>query len=159
MFAKVFPHSCLTSGVDAFLDLEDLAEMEASCHTISEAGVHILVDLMALTRGTRLGLVALRPAPLVVNYLGYPSTAGGSFTDYVIMDRVVAPPETAKAFSEKMVYLPHVYQANTYSVNLPLPAENGIDNLLLHFMILACTTGSMDRYSLTRNLLFCFQSR
>lgn len=105
----------IQGGVSSFLDLQSLDEIEASCGRVAQAQPHILVDLMGLTRGTRPGLAALRPAPLVVNYLGYPSTMGASFTDYIIVDPVVAPVETAThSFSEKMVYMPAFYQANDY---------------------------------------------
>lgn len=112
----------IASGVDRFDDMEGEGELQAACHRIAEAfGPHIVVDLMGLTRGTRTGLAALRPGPIVVNYLGYPGTMGSAFTDYILVDRTVAPPETAAlGFSERLAVLPYTYQANDYSPSLPL---------------------------------------
>jgi predicted O-linked N-acetylglucosamine transferase (SPINDLY family) len=58
------------SGVDTFLDLETTPDVQAACGLLAGEAPHIVVDLMGLTRGTRAGLAALRPAPIVVNYLG-----------------------------------------------------------------------------------------
>jgi len=79
--------------------------------------VDILVDLMSHTRGGIQQIAALKPASILVNYLGFPGTSGGSYYDYAIVDRLVAPPEAAAAtWSEKLIVLPHTYQANEYDL-------------------------------------------
>jgi predicted O-linked N-acetylglucosamine transferase (SPINDLY family) len=45
-------------------------------------------------------------------WLGYPGTTGVAFFDYVLVDRIVAPPEDQAHFSEKLVWLPEAYQVN-----------------------------------------------
>ncbi len=47
-----------------------------------------------------------------VNYLGYPSTMGADFIDYVLADAIVAPMEHQEHYSERIVHLPHCYQPN-----------------------------------------------
>jgi predicted O-linked N-acetylglucosamine transferase (SPINDLY family) len=74
--------------------------------------VDILVDLNGLTQGGRPRVVARRPAPVQVNYLGYPGTTGAAFIDYIIADRTVIPEDQHRFYSEKVVYLPDSYQAN-----------------------------------------------
>ncbi|CCG40098.1 O-linked N-acetylglucosamine transferase, SPINDLY family protein [Magnetospirillum molischianum] len=98
-------------GSDLFLDLaaEDNA---AAAAAIAKAGIDILVDINVHTRGNRLALTALRPAPVAVNWLGLPGTSGASFIDWVIVDGVVAPPGAEAAFSESLLVLPHCYQPN-----------------------------------------------
>jgi len=98
-------------GADLFLDLaaEDNA---AAAAAIAAAGIDILVDINVHTRGNRLALTALRPAPVAVNWLGLPGTSGASFIDWVIVDQVVAPPGAEAAFSESLLVLPHCYQPN-----------------------------------------------
>jgi protein O-GlcNAc transferase len=59
-----------------------------------------------------LGILASRPAPVQVSYLGFPGTTGASFIDYLIADRVVLPPAQQSFFTEKIAFLPHSYQAN-----------------------------------------------
>lgn len=80
--------------------------------------VDIIVDLMSHTRGAISLIAALKPASILVNYLGFPGTSGGAYYDYAIVDKVVAPPEAAAAaWSEKLIVLPHTYQANEYNVS------------------------------------------
>jgi predicted O-linked N-acetylglucosamine transferase (SPINDLY family) len=54
---------------------------------------HVLVDLNGFTDGCRLEVGALKPAPVSVNYLGFPYTLTVPGFDYILSDRVVLPPE------------------------------------------------------------------
>ncbi|RLN57865.1 hypothetical protein BBP00_00007305 [Phytophthora kernoviae] len=54
-----------------FRDLVGLSDLEAA-QTIGLDGIDVLVDLMAHTKGARLGIPALRPSKIAVNYLGFP---------------------------------------------------------------------------------------
>jgi predicted O-linked N-acetylglucosamine transferase (SPINDLY family) len=74
--------------------------------------VDIAVDLKGFTRYCRTAIFAMRPAPIQVNYLGYPGTMGTDYIDYIIADRFVIPPEHHQYYTEKVVYLPDTYQAN-----------------------------------------------
>ncbi|CAM9567073.1 unnamed protein product, partial [Chrysoparadoxa australica] len=98
-----------------FLELAGLPDLEAAA-ALQHAGPHIMVDLMGHTTGTRLGIPSLRPAPINVNYLGYPGTTGASYMNYALVDKTVVPPDSSGSFSEHLVYLPHSYQANEYSL-------------------------------------------
>ena len=60
--------------------------------------------------GTKPAIVAQRPAPIQVNFLVYPGTSGAAYIDYLVADAVVAPPEHARWYTEKLVYLPGTYQ-------------------------------------------------
>ena len=79
---------------------------------IYEDKIDILVDLKGHTKAARTEIVALRPAPIQVNWLGYPGTMGAEFMDYIITDRFITPPDHAPFFSEKLVSLPDCYQVN-----------------------------------------------
>jgi predicted O-linked N-acetylglucosamine transferase (SPINDLY family) len=46
---------------------------------------------MGFTEGSRTSVLARRPAPVQVNYLGYPGTMGAEYIDYIIADRIVIP--------------------------------------------------------------------
>lgn len=76
---------------------------------IKAAKIDILVDLMGHTLGARLGVVAQRPAPILVNYLGFAGTVGGGLLDYVVADERAIPAADRKYFSEKVVWLPHCF--------------------------------------------------
>eukprot|EP00752_Nemacystus_decipiens_P012726 g11275.t1 len=99
-----------------FLDLHWLERM-ASAKLVAAERPQIFVDLVFHTLGARPGVVALKPAPIVVTYLAYPGTVGAEYADYAIVDQVAVPPELANiGFSEKVVYLPHSYQLVTKSL-------------------------------------------
>jgi protein O-GlcNAc transferase len=79
---------------------------------IRENEVDIAVDLMGFTSGARTGVFARRPAPVQVNYLGYPGTMGADFIDYLLADEFVIPSDRIQHYTEKVVHLPVCFQAN-----------------------------------------------
>lgn len=98
----------IAGAVDEFLDVPARPDRETA-ELIHERGVDILVDLNAHTRSGRLGILANRPAPLQVNYLGYPGTAGARFVDYIIADETILPDGSDAFFTEQIVRLPSYY--------------------------------------------------
>jgi predicted O-linked N-acetylglucosamine transferase (SPINDLY family) len=101
----------LQIAFDRFVDLKD-ASFTASAERIAADEVDILVDLKGYTRDARPQILALRPAPVQVNYLAYPGTMGVPFMDYLLADEFVIPPDQQPFFTEKVVYLPGCYQVN-----------------------------------------------
>lgn len=101
----------LAAAFDHFVDIREFG-YDAAIRKISEDGIDILVDLKGYTHYARPEIVAGRPAPIQVSYLGYPGTMGADFIDYLIADTFVAPEDQQKYFTEKLVYLPHCYQPN-----------------------------------------------
>ncbi|MDR3487957.1 MAG: hypothetical protein P4M05_24035 [Bradyrhizobium sp.] len=67
---------------------------------------------MGYTHDCRPEIFASQPAPVQVNYLGYPGTMGADYIDYIIVDPIVAPIEHADSYGEKLVHLPNCYQPN-----------------------------------------------
>ena len=96
---------------DQFLELGPLDTLEAA-QAIMAAGVDILVDINVHTRGNRLQLTALRPAPVTVNWLGLPGSSGAAFMDWALVDAVTCPPGNEDDFCERLAVLPHCYQPN-----------------------------------------------
>jgi predicted O-linked N-acetylglucosamine transferase (SPINDLY family) len=101
----------LKRAIPRFTDITSLPDAEAAA-AIHADGVDILVDLKGYTFRARTAIVALRPAPLQVSFLGYPGTMGADFIDYLVGDRVVTPPARAGDYAEKLVILPDCYQPN-----------------------------------------------
>ena len=54
----------------------------------------------------------MRPAPIQVNYLGFPAAMGAGYIDYIIADRIVVPADREGDYSEKIACLPDSFQAN-----------------------------------------------
>jgi predicted O-linked N-acetylglucosamine transferase (SPINDLY family) len=101
----------LADAFERFVDVASLS-VAAAAQRIADDGIDILVDLMGYTHGARTGILALRPAPVQVAYLGYPGPVGAAFIDYSLADRYVVPPEGERHFDEKLVLLPGCYQPN-----------------------------------------------
>ena len=99
------------AAVDVFRDISGLNDKEAAISIYKDV-IDILVDLKGHTNGNRLGIMALKPAPIAVTWLGFPGTTGGNFIDYLIADKIVIPKKESKFFSEKIIYLPNSYQVN-----------------------------------------------
>lgn len=96
---------------DDFVDVRRTSDLEAA-RLVHSMGVDIVIDLKGYTVGNRAGILAHRPAPLQVNYLGYPGTMGAPYIDYLIADERVIPVAEHAAYSEKIVSLPDSYQVN-----------------------------------------------
>jgi protein O-GlcNAc transferase len=101
----------LERSFDRFVDLAATGN-DAAAQRIHDDGIDILVDLKGHTEGARLPILARRPAPLQVSFLGYPGTMGADFIDYAIVDRHVVPQEEQASFRERLVQLPDSYQPN-----------------------------------------------
>ena len=101
----------LEGECDSFVDIRDMDPGQAA-RRIYDDHVDILIDLKGHTEGNWLEICALRPAPVVATYLGFPGTTGAGFIDYILTDRIVSPEDHAAFYSETFAYLPHCYQVN-----------------------------------------------
>ncbi len=101
----------LEKAVDTFHNAT-LMDDAAVAALLRRMQIDIAVDLHGHTAGHRPGILALRPAPVQVNYLGYPGTMGAGFVDYVIADSQTAPFAHQPWFSEQIVQLPFSYMPN-----------------------------------------------
>jgi len=101
----------LRATFDHFIDITATSDEDAA-RLIREAGIDIAVDLKGYTGGLRCGILAGRPAPIQVAFLGYPGTMGAHWIDYIVADHVVIPPDAEPHYSEKIVFLPDCYQVN-----------------------------------------------
>lgn len=90
---------------DSFRDIYEMTD-EAVAKVIIHDKIDILVDLAGHTKDNSLLVLAARPAPIQVTWLGYPNTTGLDQVDYRITDELADPPESHKYYTEKQVYLP-----------------------------------------------------
>jgi len=101
----------ILKAMDRFMPLAGVDDQQAA-RQIAEAGIDVMVDLQGLTSGARPNILAYRPAPVQVGYLGLPATSALPGEDYIIADRFTMPPEYLPLCTEKPIYLPHCYQVS-----------------------------------------------
>jgi predicted O-linked N-acetylglucosamine transferase (SPINDLY family) len=101
----------LQKTFDKWIPIRALSDQEAAARIRAEE-IDILVNLNGYFGEVRMGVFAWRPAPLQVNYLGFPGTLGAPYMNYLIADRIVIPENEQAFFDETVVYLPGSYQAN-----------------------------------------------
>jgi predicted O-linked N-acetylglucosamine transferase (SPINDLY family) len=119
----------LERGVDRFIEAHEKSDAEIA-DMLRAMEADIAVDLKGHTQDARPQILAFRPAPVQVNYLGHPGTMGANYIDYLIADEIVAPREAWPSYQEQVVHLPGSYQANDskrdITEGVPTRAEEGL---------------------------------
>jgi len=98
-------------AMDHYIRIDAMSDEQAA-HAIREQEIDILVDLHGLTLGARPNILAYRPAPVQLTYLGFPGSTGLPGVDYVIADEFLITPDMAQHFTERPLYLPDTFQIN-----------------------------------------------
>ncbi len=111
------------SAMDKFTKIHTMSDVEAA-QLIRRDEIDILVDLQGQTAGARANMLAYRPAPVQITYLGLPATTGLPSIDYVIADKFLIPENEALNYSERPIYMPDVYQVSDRKRNVgPKPGR------------------------------------
>lgn len=93
---------------------------------IIEDEIDILIDLSGHTGGNQLGVLARKPAPIQVTWLGYPFSTGLKSMDYRIVDEIVEPKGTTEHLNtERLVRIPGMFCAYRPSIGAPERLLNG----------------------------------
>lgn len=131
---------------------------------IARARIEVLFDLRGWGGGGAPEVLAMRPAPVQVNWLAYPGTSGAPWIDYVLADRFVLPDALAEHFSEAIAWLPRCFQPSDTTRVIPPPPsradcglpERSVDGLLHNGMgvVFCCFNNSykLNPASVTRAL-------
>jgi predicted O-linked N-acetylglucosamine transferase (SPINDLY family) len=101
----------LEAAFDKWVDVAVLSDRAAAQRIVAD-GIDILVNLNGYFGDHRMGIFAHRPAPIQVNYLGFPATLGADYMDYILADPIVIPIEDRPFYTEQVAYLPDSYQVN-----------------------------------------------
>jgi protein O-GlcNAc transferase len=129
----------IIEACDAFHDVASDTDDHRVATLLNGLQAHIAVALNGLTGGSRLGVLAYRPAPIQVSYLGYAGTTGADFIDYVLADATVLPFDQQPFFAEKIVQLPGCYHANDttrqIAARTPTRSELGLPD---HGFVFCC---------------------
>ena len=96
---------------DRFIEVKERSDADVA-NLIRDLEIDIVIDLMGHTSNSRAAILAQRPAPVQINYLGYPATMGAEYVDYIVGDRWVIPEGRRLFYVEKVICLPDCFQAN-----------------------------------------------
>lgn len=100
----------IKAAAEHWIDIRSMSDDDAAAK-IAADGIDILIDVNGHTREARIGVFARQPAPVIVNWLGYPGTMGSPFHHYIIGDEAVIPEDHELYYSERVLRLP-CYQPN-----------------------------------------------
>jgi predicted O-linked N-acetylglucosamine transferase (SPINDLY family) len=133
----------IQSAVDRWTDINGMSDDDAAAK-IAADGVDILIDLNGNTKDARTKVFARRPAPIIVNWFGYPSTMGTPYHNYLIADEYLVPQQDEIYYSEKVLRLP-CYQPNdrkrVISPSRPTRAQAGLPDNAFVF----CSLNGMQK--------------
>jgi protein O-GlcNAc transferase len=118
----------LMQAFDRFHDARTQSDRDVA-ELLRHWEIDIAVDLGGHTSGARPWVLAHRPCPVQMKYMGYPGTSGSDFIDYIVADRVVVPEDQTRFFSEKIVALPDtlwVTDTKSELLSPPTRAEAGL---------------------------------
>lgn len=131
----------IKATADHWTNINDMTD-EAVAQRIADDGIQILVDVNGYTRDGRIKVFPMRPAPVIVNWLGFPGSMGSPYHQYIIADEWIVPPENDIYFTEKVMRLP-CYQPNDrkrkISGRTPTRAEMGLPE---NAMVYCCFNGT-----------------
>jgi predicted O-linked N-acetylglucosamine transferase (SPINDLY family) len=122
---------------------------------IHDEKIEILFDLNVYCNGSSSQLFALRPAPLQVNWLGYPGSSGASWIDYMMADAVVQPDSSRKGITEKLVRLPRCFQPYDTTFVTKAPPDRSACGLPENGIVFACFKAT---YKINPQAFACFMS-
>jgi predicted O-linked N-acetylglucosamine transferase (SPINDLY family) len=92
----------IRAAVDHWRDIAALMDVDAA-NLIRKDEIDILIDVNGYTKLARAKIFAYRPAPVIVNFCGYPGTLASPFHHYMIADDVIVPPENEIFYTEKVL--------------------------------------------------------
>jgi predicted O-linked N-acetylglucosamine transferase (SPINDLY family) len=132
-------------AVEHWVDIRNMNDDDAARRIVAD-GIDILVDINGHTKDSRTLVFARRPAPIQVNWLGFPGSIGTAYHHYMIADEWIVPPESEMYYAEKVVRLP-CYQPNDrkrpVAVERQTRAEAGLPD---DAFVFCCFNGS-QKYS------------
>lgn len=115
----------LKRAADSFVDLSALGARDAA-HAIRARGIDVLVDLSGYMAGGRPEILAARPAPVQVYWIGHGGFLEAPFIDYTIADATVCPDPAGHV--EAIARLPVCYHpADRFEIGMtPSRGELGL---------------------------------
>jgi predicted O-linked N-acetylglucosamine transferase (SPINDLY family) len=134
------------AALDHLIPITHLSDAQAA-QTIADHGIDILIDLQGLSAGARPAILALRPAPLQIAYLGYMGTSALPSVDAMVVDPYLFPPSLAPHCTEQPIYLPRCYQVSDRQRQIAPPTARAQHGLPSHGFVF-CAFNSNFKFTL-----------
>jgi hypothetical protein len=115
----------IESYFDEVYSITNLSD-ESAADFIKKKDIDILMELNGPTASCRLGILAKRPAKVLVGYLGWPGSYF-NLVDFIIVDDYVVPKSSEIYYLEKLIKIQKTYQVNDYFYNKELATVNKTD--------------------------------
>jgi predicted O-linked N-acetylglucosamine transferase (SPINDLY family) len=141
----------IKSSVEHWVDISRMND-DTAARRIAADGIDILIDVNGYTRDARTKVAAMRPAPIIVNWLGYPGTMASPYHHYIIADEWIIPKDHEIYFSERVLRLP-CYQPNDRKrVTSPTPPSRQQAGLPDDAFVYCCFNGvqKLTRFTFER---------
>jgi len=139
------------ADVEHWIDIATMSDDQAAARIVAD-GVDVLVDVAGLSEHARTAVFSRRPAPIQINWLGYPGSIASPYHNYIIADDWTIPPDFEIFYTEKVLRLP-CYPANDrkqmVSPHRPTRAEVGLPE---QGVVFCCFSGShkISRFTFDR---------
>lgn len=94
----------IKEAVDHWRDIAGLSDIDAARQIVADE-IDVLIDVNGYTKHARTKIFAYRPAPVIVNFCGYPGTLASPYHQYMIADATIVPPENELYYTEKVLHI------------------------------------------------------
>ena len=96
----------MKAAIDVWRDDQPRSSDLQAAEEIAADEIDMLIDVNGYTKHARTKIFAYRPAPIIVNWCGYPGTMGSPYHHYLIADGAIIPPENEIFYSERVLRIP-----------------------------------------------------
>ena len=108
----------LRKKFDYWEDISGLSD-EQFIQLCAKKDIDILIDLAGFTNGNRVNAFRGRCAPIQILWLGYCNSLGIKNMDYIIADKNLIKENEKNLYSEKIIYMPEIWNVLCKPKNLP----------------------------------------
>lgn len=108
--------------IDVWRDITAMSDLDAAKQIMADQ-IDILIDVNGYTKLARTKIFSYRPAPVIVNFCGYPGTMASPVHQYIIADEQIIPPGNELYYTEKVLYIPCNQPVDRKRVIGPRPAR------------------------------------
>ena len=108
----------LRKKFDNWEDISNLSD-EQFIQLCVKKDIDILIDLAGFTNGNRVNAFRGRCAPIQILWLGYCNSLGIKNMDYIVADKNLIKENEKNLYSEKIIYMPEIWNVLSKPKNLP----------------------------------------